>query len=182
MTNINHRLRKLSQHQEWQISKNIHLGISLCLIRFIRKDPDAGKDWRQEKKAARDNEIVGWHHQLNGHEFELQEMVKDREAWHAAVHGVTKSQTWLSDWTTTTLYIENKIDSEGKNEYSFLPDTDPFWRNKTCILEPAFCWFQVLITEPFANFMTQRIRRVMSVLDCAWALSRFRCVQLFATL
>ena len=118
----------------------------------------------------------------------LQEMGKDREAWHAAVHGVTKSQTRLSDWTTTTLYIENKIDSEGKSEYSFLkssfrnPDTDPFWRNKTCILEPAFCWFQVLITEPFVNFMTQRIRRVMSILDCAWALSRFRCVRLFATL
>ena len=32
----------------------------------------------------------------------LQEMVKDREAWHAAVHGVKKSRTWLSDWTTTT--------------------------------------------------------------------------------
>ena len=32
----------------------------------------------------------------------LQEMVKDREAWHATVHGVTKSWTWLSDWTTTT--------------------------------------------------------------------------------
>ena len=31
----------------------------------------------------------------------VQEMVKDREAWHAAVHGVEKSQTWLSDWTTT---------------------------------------------------------------------------------
>ena len=31
----------------------------------------------------------------------LQEMVKDRKAWHSAVHGVTKSQTWLSDWTTT---------------------------------------------------------------------------------
>ena len=34
----------------------------------------------------------------------LQEIVKDREAWHAAVHGVTKSWTWLSDWTTTTLH------------------------------------------------------------------------------
>ena len=32
----------------------------------------------------------------------LQEMVKDREAWHAAIHGVTKSQTWLNDWTTTS--------------------------------------------------------------------------------
>ena len=33
------------------------------------KDPDAGKDWEQEKKAAED-EMVGWHHWLNGHEFE----------------------------------------------------------------------------------------------------------------
>ena len=34
----------------------------------------------------------------------LQEIVKDREAWHAAVHRVAKSQTWLSDWTTTTVF------------------------------------------------------------------------------
>ena len=37
----------------------------------------------------------------------LQEIVKDREAWLAAVHGVTKSQTWLSHWTTAGLYIVN---------------------------------------------------------------------------
>jgi len=38
--------------------------------RFIRKDPDAGKDWKQEEKGATDEEMVGWHHWLNGHEFE----------------------------------------------------------------------------------------------------------------
>ena len=37
---------------------------------LIRKDPDAGKDWRQEEKGMTDDEMVGWHHQLNGHEFE----------------------------------------------------------------------------------------------------------------
>ena len=36
---------------------------------LIRKDPDAGKDWRQEKGMTKD-EMVGWHHQLDGHEFE----------------------------------------------------------------------------------------------------------------
>ena len=49
-----------------------------------------------------ENERVGWHHQLNGHEFEQAlGVVMDREAWHAAVHGVTKSRTWLSDFTFT---------------------------------------------------------------------------------
>ena len=36
---------------------------------LIGKDPDAGKDWRQEKKWAAEDEMVGWHHGLNGHEF-----------------------------------------------------------------------------------------------------------------
>ena len=69
---------------------------------LIGKDPDAGKNWRQEEKGTTEDEIVGWHHQLNGHEFDkLPEMVKDREVWHAAVHGTPKSWTWLSSWTTT---------------------------------------------------------------------------------
>ena len=37
---------------------------------LIWKDPDAGKDWRQEEKGMTENEMVGWHHWLNGHEFE----------------------------------------------------------------------------------------------------------------
>ena len=70
---------------------------------LIGKDPDAGKDWRQEEKGTTEDEMVGWHHRLNGHEFEqLQERVKDRETWCVAVHGVSKSRTWLSDWKTTT--------------------------------------------------------------------------------
>ena len=37
---------------------------------FIGKDPDAGKDWRQEEKGVTEDEMVGWYHQLNGHEFQ----------------------------------------------------------------------------------------------------------------
>ena len=69
--------------------------------RLIRKDPDAGKDWRWEKGTTEDK-MVGWHHWLNRHEFEQTwEMVKDREAWSAAVHVLAKSWTRLSDGTTT---------------------------------------------------------------------------------
>ena len=69
---------------------------------LIWKDPNAGKDWRQEEKGMTENEMAGWHHRLDGHEFDQTlGMVEDREAWRAAVHGVTKSWTQLSDWTTT---------------------------------------------------------------------------------
>ena len=69
-------------------------------IWLIWKDPDAGKDWGQEEKGTMEDEMAGWHHWLSGHGFGWTwDVVMDREAWHAAVHGVTKSQTWLSDWT-----------------------------------------------------------------------------------
>ena len=67
---------------------------------LIGKDPDAGKDWRWEEKGMTEDEMVGWHHRLNGHEFEQALGVDDGQGSLAccAVHGVTKSQTRLS-WT-----------------------------------------------------------------------------------
>ena len=46
---------------------------------LIRKDPDAGKDWRQEEKGTTEDEMVGWHHRLNEHEFEQAPGVGDRQ-------------------------------------------------------------------------------------------------------
>ena len=50
---------------------------------LIRKDPDAGKDWRQEEKGMTEDEIVGWHYRLDGHEFE--QAPGDDEGWGSLV-------------------------------------------------------------------------------------------------
>ena len=78
-------------------------GLMLKLYSFdvrsqlIGKDPDAGKDGGQEEKGTTEDEMVGWHHRLDGHEFEQILGVGDGQAWHAVVHGVAKSWTQLSD-------------------------------------------------------------------------------------
>ena len=67
---------------------------------LIRKDPDAGKDWRQEEKVMTEDEMVRWHHRLNGHEFE-QSSGDGKGQGCLASMGVTESWTWLSNWTKT---------------------------------------------------------------------------------
>ena len=57
----------------------------------------AGRDWGQVEKGTTQDEMAGWHHGLDGHLRELREMMMDREAWRAAIHGVAKSRTRLSD-------------------------------------------------------------------------------------
>ena len=66
---------------------------------LIGKDPDAGKDRRQKEKGMTEDEMVGWHHRLNGHDFE--ETPGDSEGQGSLaccrVHGVTKSQTYVTE-------------------------------------------------------------------------------------
>ena len=70
------------------------------LSQLTGKDPDAGKDWRREEKGTTEDEMVGWCHQVDGHEFEQALGVW----WWTGKPGIVQSmglqsQTWLSDWT-----------------------------------------------------------------------------------
>ena len=72
---------------------------------LTEKYPDAGKDWRQEENGTTEDEMVGWHHWFNGHDFE--QTLGNSEGQGTlvySVHGVPKSQTQLSNWATTTKF------------------------------------------------------------------------------
>ena len=78
---------------------------------LIWKDPDAEKDWMWEEKGITKDEMVGWHHRLNGHEFEWTLGVDDGQGglacyspWDHKDSDTTEWLNWieLNDWTTTT--------------------------------------------------------------------------------
>ena len=83
------------------------------------KDPDAGKNWRQEEKGMREDEMVGWHHWLNGHEFEQALEVGDGQGSLACCspwgHKELDMTEWLNWTDTVNSRLNGKVPHAGKD-------------------------------------------------------------------
>ena len=79
---------------------------------LIGKDRDAGKDWGQEKKEMTEDEMVGWHHQLDGHGFGWTLGVGDGQGglacWGSWGHKESDTTEWLN-WTETEIYLRRTL-------------------------------------------------------------------------
>ena len=83
---------------------------------FIGKDPNAGKDWRQRRRGQqRMRWLDSITNSMDTTLSKLWEIVKDPKALHVAFHGIIKSQTWFSNWTTV-LYCKS-MSPKGKKKY-----------------------------------------------------------------
>ena len=89
------RERRLIQYMGKQVVNHFRQQIIKCLLRQT--------EGRRRRGRQRAKWLDGIADAMDMNLGRLQELVRDRKAWHAAVHGVTKSRTWLGDWTTTTI-------------------------------------------------------------------------------
>ena len=101
---------------------------------LIWKDPDAGKDWRQEAKGTAEDEMVGWHHWLHGGEFELTLGVGDRQGglvccrpWGRKESDTTEGLNWILSifslpWTTAQFPTKQNLQAD-TNESTFAGTT-----------------------------------------------------------
>ena len=71
------------------------------------KDPDAGKDWGQEEKGVVEDEIVGRHHRLNGHEFEQTPGDSEGQGSLACCSPWGHKESDMTDWTMTTVFSDS---------------------------------------------------------------------------
>ena len=69
---------------------------------LIGKDPDAGKDWRWEAKGMTEDEMVGWHHRINGHEFESAPGVGDGQGSLACCYPWGCKESDMTEWLNWT--------------------------------------------------------------------------------
>ena len=120
---------------------------------LIWKDPDAGKDWRQEEKGMTEDEMVGWHRRLNGHEFEQAPGVGDRQGSLACCspwgHKESDMTEWLNWLTETQRWGSEEAGSSGHYQVAQVCQaTRPESQCPVSYLTISNPWFPTLVCLP----------------------------------
>ena len=115
---------------------------------LIEKDPDAGKHWRQEEKGTTEDEMVGWHHWLNGHEFEWTPGISDGQgglvccdSWGRKESDTTERLNWTEQRSGTGWEVGGRFKREETCVYLWLIHVD-VWQKPT-----QFCKAIILLLK-----------------------------------
>ena len=109
---------------------------------LIGKDPDAGKDWRRKRGQEGMIWLDGITDSIDMNLSKVREIMKYREDWHATVHGVTKSWTWLNNWTNSKksffFFFPKCGNISGKKMTVKVRPTQTLATNKSCLGSNCF--------------------------------------------
>ena len=117
---------------------------SWCENKLIGKDPDAGKDWRWEEKEITEDEMVGWHHRLDGHEFEQAPGAGDRQGslachslWGCKESDMTEQLNWLRKLASRWSLCNQVLKKPNVCWMKTTPLICPYWTKRSA----TFSWF-----------------------------------------
>ena len=136
---------------------------------LIVKDPDAGKDWRQEEKGTTEDEMVGWHHRLNGHEFEQAPGVGDGQGSLACCSPWGQKESNMSEqlnWTDLILYFPLLLLP------SIFPSIRVFSNEFSEFISFTMDWFDFLAIQGTLNSLLNTIvqkHQFFSTLSSLWS-------------
>ena len=155
---------------------------------LLGKDPDAGRDWRQEEKGTTEDEMVGWHHWLNGHVFGWTPGVGDGQgglvccgSWGHKESDTTEQLNWTMFQKFSNLEHDWKKERSKSNVMSVCSqgsqkiirsqgsqEIDNLWKNKTDTMQPNVIRALLLITQvTFNNCFTYIWHKTMCVRACS---------------
>ena len=92
---------------------------------LLKKDPDAGKDWRREVKGTVEDEMVGWHHLLNGHKFEQSLLVGDGQGSLACCSPCGLKESDMTEWLNWTEVLHDRM-LDHYTSFGYIHISEPF--------------------------------------------------------